>query len=40
MNVFLLMECHHSGIPGNVNILKWLLNRNPTTWDDLIAKEV
>lgn len=28
------------GIPGNTNTLRWLLGREPTTWKDLLRREV
>ena len=28
------------GIPGNSNVLRWLLGREPTSWKDLLRREV
>ncbi|TFY83144.1 hypothetical protein EWM64_g867 [Hericium alpestre] len=28
------------GIPGSTNILRWLLGREPTTWEGLIKREL
>lgn len=28
------------GIPGSSNVLRWLLGREPTSWEELIRREV
>ncbi|GBE77182.1 NAD(P)-binding protein [Sparassis latifolia] len=28
------------GIPGNYNVLRWLLGREPTTWADLLRRDI
>jgi hypothetical protein len=32
--------CRPEGGPGNANVLRWLLGREPTTWADRIAREL